>query len=98
KCDSLLIMHDQVKGHRDGIYFEFSHHCLVSENTSTDNMRYGLHFMFSDGNTYENNRFKHNGSGVAVMYSKNITMRGNTFESNWGGAAYGLLLKNINNS
>jgi nitrous oxidase accessory protein len=42
--------------------------------------------------------FKGNGAGVAVMYSKHIAMRQNRFERNWGPAAYGLLLKEINDS
>jgi nitrous oxidase accessory protein len=39
-----------------------------------------------------------NGAGVAVMYSRDVTMRDNWFERNWGGAAYGLLLKEITDS
>jgi nitrous oxidase accessory protein len=32
------------------------------------------------------------------MYSRNVDMRGNRFEENWGGASYGLLLKSISGS
>ncbi len=39
-----------------------------------------------------------NGAGVAVMYTKNVKMYGNTFEQNWGSASYGLLLKDIRDS
>jgi nitrous oxidase accessory protein len=42
-----------------------------------------------------NNTFQHNGSGVAVMYTKGVTMSNNRFVDNWGAAAYGLLLKEV---
>jgi nitrous oxidase accessory protein len=54
--------------------------------------------MFSDDDSYQNNIFRNNGSGVAVMYTKNVVMKNNRFEQNWGGAAYGLLLKEISHS
>jgi nitrous oxidase accessory protein len=54
--------------------------------------------MFSHNDGYEQNTFIRNGAGVAVMYSRNVTMRHNTFEANRGGAAYGILLKDIQSS
>jgi len=83
---------------RDGIYLEFSNFCKISNNISNDNVRYGLHFMFSNDDLYENNRFENNGAGVAVMFSKKIQMYGNIFKDNWGPASYGVLLKEINDS
>jgi nitrous oxidase accessory protein len=87
-----------VHGHRDGIYFEFVTHSLVRRNLSEKNIRYGLHFMFSNDDTYVGNTFQNNGAGVAVMYSKKVTMLHNHFLNNWGPAAYGLLLKEISDS
>lgn len=83
---------------RDGIYLEFADHCSISHNISRDNVRYGLHFMFSNDAIYEDNLFENNGAGVAVMFSKKIEMYHNTFQGNWGTASYGLLLKEINDS
>lgn len=97
-ASDVSITHNQISGQRDGIYFEFSYGCFVSDNTSESNYRYGLHFMFSDSNSYTGNIFRNNGAGVAVMYSKHISMIRNRFEHNWGPAAYGLLLKEINDS
>jgi nitrous oxidase accessory protein len=54
--------------------------------------------MFSDSCRYEDNTFRANESGVAVMYSKRVHITGNTFERNRGSAAYGLLLKEITDS
>ena len=97
-CRAIRIENNHVENHRDGIYFEFSKHCTIKNNLSTNNIRYGLHFMFSDDNTYIRNTFSHNGTGVAVMYTDYVKMYYNKFENNWGDAAYGLLLKDINNS
>lgn len=94
-CDSVLVLNNLVTGHRDGIYFEFVSNSLIRSNQSVHNLRYGLHFMFSDHDRYINNTFKDNGAGVAVMYSEYILMKSNRFLNNWGHASYGLLLKDI---
>jgi len=54
--------------------------------------------MFSQDDNYIGNIFKHNGSGVAVMYSHGVKIFNNLFEENWGDAAYGILLKDIADS
>lgn len=94
-ADSVTIADNVIAGHRDGIYFEFVHDSDVHDNVSEGNLRYGLHFMYSDGCRYERNTFRRNGAGVAVMYTKHVEMLANRFEENWGSAAYGLLLKEI---
>ncbi|MFA6235608.1 MAG: nitrous oxide reductase family maturation protein NosD [Bacteroidota bacterium] len=96
--DSLLIEDNYIERHRDGIYLEFTRNSLVRGNTSRRNLRYGLHFMFSDDDAYMRNTFVENGSGVAVMYTKRVHMRENIFLDNWGSASYGLLLKDITDS
>lgn len=98
KCHDITIRNNRVQGHRDGIYFEFVTHSFIIGNTSEKNLRYGLHFMFSHNDEYRNNAFVDNGAGVAVMYTNGVKMYNNTFERNWGGAAYGLLLKEIKDS
>ena len=98
KSDSVSIMHNYIKGHRDGIYFEFVNYSMIVSNYSDENLRYGLHFMFSSNNTYVNNIFSKNGSGVAVMYSHHVKMFWNTFSNSEGSAAYGILLKDITDS
>lgn len=97
-CKNARIEHNEVRGHRDGIYFEFVENSFIRGNLSAHNIRYGLHFMFSPGNEYVENRFESNGAGVAVMYTKNVTMRNNVFVRNWGPSSYGLLLKEIGDS
>ena len=94
-CSDVTVKGNKLKGLRDGIYFEFVSKSSISNNDSRENVRYGLHFMFSNNNEYFDNIFENNGAGVAVMFSKNIEMYRNKFRKNWGSASYGLLLKEI---
>ncbi len=94
-CTDIVIDGNYVTGHRDGIYLEFVENSSVTNNVSRDNVRYGLHFMFSNHDNYSNNVFERNGAGVAVMFSKFIHMEKNRFLTNWGESSYGLLLKEI---
>lgn len=98
KCNHALIENNHINGHRDGIYFEFVTESSILNNYSTENVRYGLHFMFSHKDYYARNTFIKNGAGVAVMYSREVTMESNHFENNWGAASYGILLKDISDS
>ncbi len=95
---NIEIEHNYIEHVRDGIYLEFSDNCLIKNNVSANNIRYGLHFMFSNDDIYQDNTFENNGAGVAVMFSKKITMINNIFKKNWGSASYGLLLKEINDA
>ena len=95
---NVVVEQNIVQKVRDGIYLEFSDNITINENISTGNLRYGLHFMFSNDDVYTNNTFENNGAGVAVMFSKRIKMFNNTFKKNWGTAAFGILLKEINDA
>ncbi len=94
-CSNMTIDKNEVNELRDGIYLEFVKKSKIIHNKSHHNLRYGLHFMFSNENEYHYNTFTNNGAGVAVMFSKFIKMSHNTFRENWGSASYGLLLKEI---
>lgn len=94
-CKNILIEGNEVGGHRDGIYFEFVRNSRIEKNISKNNLRYGLHFMFSDDCSYSGNSFIENGAGVAVMFTSHVEMFNNRFEHNWGSASYGILLKEI---
>ena len=97
-CQNIEVDQNSITHVRDGIYLEFSDFCRVTNNISSDNIRYGLHFMFSNDDLYQGNTFQNNGAGVAVMFSKKIEMYDNVFKDNWGSASYGVLLKEINDS
>jgi len=96
--DNIRVDRNKVSGHRDGIYIEFAEASSFVDNEVRDNLRYGLHFMFSDHSRYKRNLFRDNGAGAAVMYSSHIEMRENEFAHNWGPSIYGLLLKDIRDS
>ncbi len=98
KGSRILVEKNYLAGHRDGIYFEFVTDSEIRYNHSEQNLRYGLHFMFSHNDHYHHNRFHHNGAGVAVMYSRQVQMTENEFGYNWGSSAYGILLKDISDS
>ena len=98
KSDSLQIIGNSITGHRDGIYFEFVTNSVIWRNISFDNMRYGLHFMFSHNDAYISNVFQHNGAGASVMFSHGVKMFNNLFKDNWGDGAYGVFLKEMSNS
>lgn len=96
--NNIEITGNDVRHVRDGIYLEFSDDIIIRRNISKYNVRYGLHFMFSNDDLYEYNTFEGNGAGVAVMFSKRIDMHHNVFRKNWGTASYGLLLKEISDA
>jgi nitrous oxidase accessory protein len=98
RADSVLVIGNTITGHRDGVYLEFSSSVTVEDNLAENNLRYGLHFMFSNDCRYAANTFRRNAAGVAVMYSRRVEMVRNTIEHNWGAASYGLLLKDITDS
>ena len=77
---------------RDGLYIQASPHGRVVGNEARD-LRYGLHYMFSDDNVFEDNTFSDGAAGAALMYSRNIVFRRNRFVHNRGFASVGLLLK-----
>ncbi len=81
-----------ITGTRDGMYIQSSSNGVIRGNRASD-LRYGLHYMFSDDNLFEDNSFETGAAGTALMYSKRITFRRNRFLRNRGFASVGLLLK-----
>lgn len=96
--NEITIDNNLVQKVRDGIYLEFSNFCVITHNESAHNVRYGLHFMFSNDDLVSDNTYNNNGAGVAIMFSKNMQMHHNVFQNNWGSAAYGVLLKEVNDT
>ena len=94
----IWVKNNYISGHKDGIYLEKNVKCFVFHNLSRHNLRYGLHFMFSNDSVYTANVFDNNEAGVAVMYAMNVSMYDNKFINNWGDSVFGLLLKEISYS
>ena len=82
---------------RDGIYFSFTNNSRVEKNL-VHHVRYGLHYMYSDGNVFENNTFSENAAGAAIMFSKDLSVLGNRFINNRGHRAYGLIFQSSDHS
>ncbi len=86
------VIDNEIVNVRDGLYIQSSGGGVVLRNVARD-LRYGLHYMFSDDNVFEDNLFENGAAGTALMYSKRITFRRNRFIHNRGFASVGLLFK-----
>jgi nitrous oxidase accessory protein len=83
---------NKVTDVRDGFYIQNANHTWI-ENNDAFNVRYGLHYMYADSNTFLSNRFYENVAGAAIMYSRGIVMKHNVFAHNRGFASYGILFQ-----
>ncbi|MGC7870900.1 nitrous oxide reductase family maturation protein NosD [Desulfosporosinus sp. SYSU MS00001] len=82
---------------RDGALFVFSPFNQVVSNRF-DFLRYGLHYMYSNNNTFNRNIFSDSVAGATPMYSKNMVFTHNIFAHMPGERAYGILLKDCEQS
>jgi nitrous oxidase accessory protein len=95
--ERITVKENQITDTRDGIYFSFTHHCQVTGNI-VRHVRFGLHYMYSDYNYFDSNGFTENSAGAAVMYSKGLLIKRNTFAANVGQRAYGLVMMSVDSS
>lgn len=72
-----LIENNDVTHARDVVIW-FSDSAVVRHNRVADG-RYGLHYMYSNHSTFEDNAFLDNEVGGFLMYSSGITFRRNVF-------------------
>jgi len=89
-----MVAHNVIRDTRDGIYFSFVDRTDVRDN-DISGVRYGLHYMYSDGNHFEANTFRNNAAGAALMFSKDIVLANNEFSANRNQRAHGLLLHSV---
>jgi nitrous oxidase accessory protein len=82
---------NRVERSRDVVVW-YSSDTVVEDNLVRTS-RYGLHYMYSNDNTFRRNRFEDNQVGAAIMYSRGIELSENAFSFSNGPSAYGLLLK-----
>jgi nitrous oxidase accessory protein len=90
--DGFRLEGNEIVDVRDGFYVQSSSRGAIRHNVARD-LRYGLHYMFSDDNVFEDNVFENGAAGAALMYSKRIAFRRNRFLHNRGFASVGLLFK-----
>jgi nitrous oxidase accessory protein len=94
KSRRIEVVGNDIRGTRDGIYFSFTNDTHVADN-HVSQVRYGLHYMYSDRNRFERNTFIDNAAGSALMFSRGIVLRQNRFLANRSERAYGLLLHTV---
>lgn len=85
------IVDNTVTRTRDVVVF-FSDQLSIRDNLIREG-RYGLHYMYSDHNRFERNRFVGNQVGSFIMYSGDITLEDNLFAESGGASGLGLGLK-----
>lgn len=90
--DGFTLVGNDIRDSRDALYIQSSPHGFISRNNAT-NLRYGLHYMSSDDNVFEDNRFENAAAGAVLMFSRRLTFRRNRLVHNRGFASVGLLLK-----
>ena len=90
--DRFVFRGNRIDDVRDGIYVQNATHGLVERNRA-GNLRYGLHYMFSDDNVFLDNVFENGDAGTAIMYSRRIRFERNQFLHNRGFASVGLLFQ-----
>jgi nitrous oxidase accessory protein len=86
----LTIEDNDIADVRDGLYFSYSDTTVVRRVT-VRRARYGLHYMFSHRNLFEDNRFIESAAGSSIMNSRDVVARRNVFAFNRGVESYGLL-------
>lgn len=91
RSDRAIIENNVIHDGRDAILW-YSTGVTVRGNTSYD-CRYGLHLMFSDDITIEENVFRGNSVGIYIMYSAGVEVHRNRLVRNRGPSGYGLGLK-----
>ena len=92
-----VVARNTIRDTRDGIYFSFVNESDVRDNDIA-RVRYGLHYMYSDRNTFVGNLFHDNAAGAALMFSKGLTLTHNRFAANRSHRAYGLLLQSVDDT
>lgn len=92
-----LVARNTIRHTRDGVYFSFVDDSDVRDN-EIEGVRYGLHYMYSDGNRFEGNVFRNNAAGAALMSSHEIVLRRNRFLASQGHRSYGILLQTVESS
>jgi nitrous oxidase accessory protein len=92
-----VIARNTIRHTRDGVYFSFVDRSEVRDN-DIEGVRYGLHYMYSDDNRFDDNVFRDNAAGAALMSSSGIVLRRNRFLANQGHRSYGVLLQTVERS
>ncbi|HHB93430.1 MAG TPA: nitrous oxide reductase family maturation protein NosD [Thioploca sp.] len=89
------IIKNKITNSRDSVVW-YSKNNLIADNTSVGG-RYALHFMYSQFNRVENNHYDKNSTGIFLMYSDNVELRGNIISNSLGTIGMGIGFKETSN-
>lgn len=88
------ILDNNISYARDGIYVDVSRKAVFRGN-KIHHLRYGTHYMNTNGSTWENNESYLNRGGLALMEVRDLTVRNNKA---WGNSDHGIMLRTIQDS
>lgn len=89
------VTQNDIKDARDTVVW-YSKDNLISENTATRG-RYALHFMYSQHNKVEKNKYINNSVGIFLMYSDGVEVRDNYIAHANGATGVGIGFKESGN-
>jgi nitrous oxidase accessory protein len=88
------VVGNTIRQGRDGIFVNVSKNNVFADNTFSD-LRFAIHYMYTNDSQVIGNRSRGNHVGWAIMYSSNLEIRGNVSE---GDRDHGLMLNTTNRS
>ncbi len=94
--NDVLIENNVVNKGRDVVLW-YSERLTVRDN-QVNGGRYGLHFMYCDDATIENNLLTNNSVGTFMMYSRRLHLFNNTIAYNRGPSGFGVGLKDMDDA
>jgi nitrous oxidase accessory protein len=80
--ERFTVARNRIRGHRDGVYLEFSPHTTIADNESTRNLRYGLLLKEIKDSRVQGNLFARNTVGVYAEGSDRNAVEDNQFLRN----------------
>ncbi len=88
------VVGNRIRGGRDGIYVKVSRDNLF-ENNSFSDLRFAIHYMYTNDSRIAGNRSRGNHVGWAIMYSERLDIENNVSDED---RDHGLLLNSTNGS
>ena len=88
------VIGNAIRYGRDGIFVKTSSHNLFANNTF-DELRFAIHYMYTNDSRIVGNRSRGNHVGWAIMYSDRLEIRGNVSDDD---RDHGLMLNSTNRS
>ncbi len=88
------VIGNTISNGRDGIFVKVSSHNVFADNTMTQ-LRFAIHYMYTNDSRIVGNRSRGNDVGWAIMFSDRLEIRDNVSDDD---RDYGLLLHTTNDS